>query len=30
MVAALLKIRRTKNSFMATAHKAVVSSEINQ
>lgn len=30
MVAALFKIRRTKNSFMATAHKAVVSSEINQ
>jgi cellulose synthase/poly-beta-1,6-N-acetylglucosamine synthase-like glycosyltransferase len=30
MIAALFKIRSTKNSFMATAHKAVVSSEINQ
>lgn len=30
MVAALFKIRRTKNSFMATTHKPVVSSEINQ
>lgn len=30
MVAALFRIRKAKNSFMATSHKAVVSSKINQ